>query len=85
MFLLQVEVMLFLILLNGQMVSLSILYPIVAGKDLSELPPNDDSSSAEIPIKTTFPYFDKNYNSLFVSSSLRLRVSAHKHLSIDQL
>lgn len=68
MFLVPVEVILLMILFNGQLVSLSIMFPFGSIVHDLKLVPNDDGSSPEIPILTTFPYFDKNYNSLFVSS-----------------
>ena len=32
------------------------------------LPGNDDESTTEIPLSVSFPFFDANYNSLFVST-----------------
>lgn len=35
-----------------------------------KLPPNDDGSSEEIELSVSFPFFDKDYRSLFVSTCI---------------
>lgn len=51
-----------------------------------KLPRNDDQNSGEITITTTFPFFNKSFDSLFVSIAVDLPVKtvvysiiAHEH------
>ena len=52
--------------------SMSEFYPYGVGNGDTELPANDDGSSREIPISILFPYFDRNHDSLFVSTVVSL-------------
>lgn len=52
--------------------SMSEFYPYGVGNGDTELPANDDGSSGEIPISILFPYFDRNHDSLFVSTVVSL-------------
>lgn len=43
------------------------LYPFGVSEGDQIVPRNDDSSSGEVPISITFPFFDQNHRSLYVS------------------
>lgn len=52
------------------MIPLDDFYNFGAAYGDEKLPPNDDSSSEEIELSASFPFFDKDYRSLFVSTCI---------------
>jgi len=52
-------------------ISLSDFYPFGSTRSDSSLLRNDDSSSSAIDLSFTFPYFDKNYDVVYVSKTLK--------------
>lgn len=64
----KVLVVLYLHIISCFTVPLSDFYPYGVSEGDTALPANDDGSSGEIPISILFPYFDRNHDSLFVST-----------------
>lgn len=54
-------------------VPLNEFYPYGVSEGDTALPANDDGSSGEIDISILFPYFDRNHDSLFVSTAFSYR------------
>lgn len=61
-----------LCLLGGKVALLPLneFYPFGSGNGDSRVPINDDGSSGRVAISNSFPFFDDNYDSLFVSTTL---------------
>ena len=49
---------------------LPIFFPFGASEGDQTVPSNDDGSSGRVSISVSFPFFDHNHNSLFVSITL---------------